>query len=218
MLALIGHGALKAQTRPLILVAGALHSSRPASGRQYESGLPRAPARTSVAPIIVAAGPAAAARGTPPATPASRRRASKGVACGRAVHLRLVDAIGEGSEAREDFGAADDHDLVGAARLRAILRPRECRLEARRHDGAVGAEAVIARDHDVVAAVERLLRSTRTSCRPMMRGLPMVSRRKVLRSEERRQGSSPSRPMTPFSATATTSAIEHAPSHRHRRP
>src|SRR6185312_2118323 len=41
----------------------------------------------------------------------------------------------------------------------------------------------------------------------MMIGLPIVKRRKVFKSDDCRHGNPPSRPITPFSATATTSDI-----------
>jgi hypothetical protein len=43
--------------------------------------------------------------------------------------------------------------------------------------------------------------------RPMITGLPMVTARKLARSVLRRQGSLPSRPMTPFLARAMGPAV-----------
>ncbi len=75
-----------------------------------------------------------------------------------AVHLRLVDAVGDGQRLLEHCAAADDHDLVDAALLRADARnvKRCCQVVEQRWSPC-GRQSAIARHDDVVAPVERLL-------------------------------------------------------------
>ena len=107
-----------------------------------------------------------------------------------------------------DLGAADDHDLAVAS---APVPARFCAGDAPPRGCATAstpaaAKSASPRDHDIVAAVQRSAdRLERLAAHD--EGLPSVRRRKVLRSEGIRQGNCPPRPITPFSAAATISAM-----------
>jgi len=78
------------------------------------------------------------------------------VAFGRRMNAGQVNSVGHGERCIENTGAADDHDLVAAARSRENPPQRQRIDYAFACRDAVDLERGIAGDDNVVATVERL--------------------------------------------------------------
>jgi hypothetical protein len=123
------------------------------------------------------------------------------------VHEGEIDAIGIGERGAEYALPADDHHLV-TPRFSASSRPRSMASSTEAATSYAGMREVAPmRDHDVVAAVERLADRV-VGLAAHDHGLAKRDLAKPLEvGRQLARAACPWRPMTPFSATATTRAM-----------
>ena len=114
------------------------------------------------------------------------------VAFGGGVDFGQFDKVSVGEELRVDLGPANDGHILACRCQRFFYRVRDFRTVRL---------PVAAREDDVAAAGEGAGKLSKV-LRPITIGFPIVNALKRLRSAGRRQGSCPSRPMTPLVARA----------------